>query len=428
MDFIGDPFYEPESKVTRYIPDGLLVVRDGMIQDFGHYQDVIHAYPDVPITDYGDRLLMPGFIDTHIHYPQIEMIAAYGEQLLSWLDQYTFPTEIKFQQKDYAQEIAEVFVQELLRNGTTTALVFAAVYPESAEALFEVAERYNLCLITGKVMMDRHAPAALCDTVQSAYEDTRRLIQTWHKRGRLRYAITPRYAATSTPEQLQIAGKLLQEFPDVYLHTHMSENVDEVAWIQELFPDSQDYLQVYEQAGLVTSQSIFAHGIHLSDSEFQRLAQAEAAIAFCPTSNLFLGSGLFRIEQAKSVETPVKVGLGTDIGAGTSFSLLQTANEAYKIAQLRRQKLSAYQALFLATLGGAKALNLDHELGNFDTGKAADFIALDLRPTPLLAFRNPATQAKTLDDLTDRIFALIMLGDDRAIAATHILGQRVYPA
>ncbi|MEM6254555.1 MAG: guanine deaminase [Cyanobacteria bacterium P01_D01_bin.156] len=423
LDFIDDPFYVPEIESVRYISDGLMVLNAGHIEAFGNYADLESDYGEIPITAYPDRLIMPGFIDTHIHYPQTGMIAAYGEQLLEWLNQYTFPTEQKFNDKNYAGEVAELFLDELLRNGTTTALVFATVFPQSVDAFFEAAERRNLCMIAGKVMMDRNAPDAVCDTAESAYQETKALIQKWHKRGRLHYAVTPRFAITSTDEQLRLAGKLLQEFPDVYLHTHLSENVDEVAWVKQLFPDCAGYLDTYDQAGLVKERSVFAHGVQLTDEEFQRLSEAKSAISFCPTSNLFLGSGLFKIEQAKSKDYPVKVGLGTDVGAGTSFSILQTANEAYKVAQLRRQKLSPFRALFLATLGGAKALCLEDTIGNFALGKAADFIVLDPRATPLLAFRNSSDITYSLKDLADRVFSLVMMGDDRVVQATYVLGE-----
>lgn len=426
LDFIGDPFYETEENSVRYVKDGLLVIEDGKIKAFGAYADLESEYGEISVTTYDERLIMPGFIDTHIHYPQTEMIAAYGEQLLEWLDQYVFPTEGKFQDKDYAEKVAEVFLDQLLSNGTTTALVFAAVFPQSVDAFFEAAERRHLCMIAGKVMMDRNAPDYLCDTADSSYQETKDLIQKWHKKGRLRYAVTPRFAITSTDEQLQKAGKLLNEFPDVYMHTHISENVNEVAWVKELFPNCEGYLDAYDQAGLVKERCVFAHGVHLTDCEFQRLSEAGSAIAFCPTSNLFLGSGLFKIEQAKSAEYPVKVGLGTDVGAGTSFSLLQTANEAYKVAQLRQQKLSPFKALFLATLGGARALCLEDTLGNFEVGKEADFIVLDPRATPLTAFRNQPDSPTSLSELGDRAFAMMMMGDDRTVQATYILGELAY--
>lgn len=423
LDCVGDPFFVAEADSVRYIPDGLLVLRDGIVQDFGSYQDLAPQYAELPTVTYTNRLLLPGFIDTHIHFPQTGMIAAYGEQLLEWLNQYTFPTERQFQDRDYAQEVAHIFLNELLRHGTTTALVFAAVYPQSADAFFEEAARRNLRMIAGKVMMDRNAPDFICDTAQSSYEESKALIEKWHGVGRLSYAVTPRFAVTSSDEQLQLAGKLLQEFPGVYLHTHLSENVDEVALVKQLFPERAGYLDVYDHAGLVGERSVFAHGVQLTDAEFQRLSEAKSAIAFCPTSNLFLGSGLFKIEQAKSADYPVKVGLGTDVGAGTSFSILQTANEAYKVAQLRRQKLSPFKALFLATLGGARALSLDDKIGSFDVGKEADFIVLNPQATPLMAFRNSGPHPQSLAELADLAFSLIIMGDDRAVEATYIMGK-----
>lgn len=423
LDFVDDPFYVAQTKCVRYIRDGLLIVENGKVRELGSYEFLKDKYSQIPITTYPEMLCMPGFIDTHIHFPQTEMIAAYGEQLLEWLNKYTFPTEQKFKDKAYASEVASIFLDELLRNGTTTALVFAAVYPESVEAFFEAASQRNLRMIAGKVMMDRNAPDLLQDTAKSSYQQSKQLIQKWHKNGRLLYAVTPRFAITSSDEQLRLAGKLLAEFPDVYLHTHLSENQSEVAWVKQLFPHCSGYLDVYEQAGLVKSRSVFAHGVQLTDEEFQRLSEEKAAIAFCPTSNLFLGSGLFKIEKAKSVEYPVKLGLGTDVGAGTSFSILQTALEAYKVAQLRQQKLSPFQALFLATLGGARALNLDNIIGNFDLGKEADFIVLDLRSTPLMAFRNQDLMPTSVEALADTVFTAIALGSDRAIRATYIMGE-----
>jgi guanine deaminase len=425
LDFLEDPFYRPESEAVRYIPDGLLVIEDGKVKALGVYAEMQSQYKDLPITTYANRLIMPGFIDLHIHFPQTEMIAAYGEQLLEWLTKYTFPTERRFRDIAHAQKIAVAFVNELLRNGTTTAVVLAAVFPESVEALFAEAERRNLCLIAGKVMMDRHAPNYLTDTAESSYRDSKALIEKWHRHSRLHYAVTPRFAPTSTPAQLEFAGALLREHPDVYMQTHLSENIQEVAWVKELFPNHEGYLDVYDRSGLVGERSIFAHCIQLTNAEFQRLAEAQAAIAFCPTSNLFLGSGLFKLEQAKSSQAPIRVGLATDVGAGTSFSMLQTASEAYKVAQLRQQRLSPFQALFLATLGGARALHLEAELGNFGVGKAADFVVLDLQATPIMALRNP-DQARSLEEIADSAFSLIIMGDDRAVQATYIQGELAY--
>jgi len=429
LDFVDDPFFAAEVESVRYFADGLLVIDDsGKILELGPYADLAATYEEVPTEVYRDRLILPGFIDTHIHFPQTTMMAAYGEQLLEWLNRYTFPTERKFQDKDYARIVADAFLDELLRNGTTTALVFTAVFPQSAEAFFEAAQARNLRMIAGKVMMDRNAPEDLCDTAESSYLESKALIEKWHKKGRLLYAITPRFAITSTPEQLQMAGKLLAEYPDVYLHTHLCENLDEVAFVKQLFPECQGYLDAYEQAGLVGDRSVFAHCVQLTDAEFERLSEAEAAIAFCPTSNLFLGSGLFKIEQAKSPDHPVKLGLGTDVGAGTSFSLLQTTNEAYKVAQLRHQQLSPFQALFLATLGGARALALGDRLGNFDPGKEADFVVLNAQATPLLALRNPEATAQSLEALAELAFSLVIMGDDRTVAATYIMGKKAWEA
>ena len=427
LDFVDDPFYTSESDSVRYIPDGLLIIENGAIADFGSYKDLQKQYSQVPVTDYSDKLVMPGFVDIHVHYSQYEMIASYGEQLLEWLAKYVFPTEAKFKDKAHAEKIAILFFDELLKHGVTTALAFATVHPESVDAFFEEASRRNLRMICGKILMDRNAPDYLMDTPESAYEDSKKLIQKWHKNGRLLYAVTPRFAPTSTPEELQVAAKLLQEFPDVYLHTHLSENKKEVAWVAKLFPDSQGYLDVYDRAGLVGEKSVFAHGIHLTDAEFERLSEAKSAIAFCPTSNLFLGSGLFKLAQAKSNGHPIKVGLGTDVGAGTSFSILHTAHEAYKVVQLQGDSLSAFKALFLATLGGAKALSLEDKIGNFNPGKEADFIVLDPNATTLMATRNQGASAQTLEDLAQKLFGLMMLGDDRAIQAVYIAGKSAYP-
>lgn len=405
---------------VRYIEDGVLITEQGKIRWFGTWEDAQAQLPtQIEIQHYPEQLIIPGMIDTHIHFPQTEMVGAYGEQLLSWLNTYTFPTEIQFKDKAYAQEIAKFFVNELLKNGTTTALVFCTVHPESVDALFEAAEQHQMRLIAGKVMMDRHAPEALCDTAESAYEDSKALIEKWHGHGRALYAITPRFAPTSTPEQLERAGQLKAEYPDVYVHTHLSENKDEIAWVKDLFPAQKGYLDVYHHYGLTGQRSVFAHCVHLEDAEWQCMHETDSAIAFCPTSNLFLGSGLFPLK--KTWQQQVKVGLGTDIGAGTSFSLLQTVNEAYKVQQLQGDKLSAFESLYHATLGGAKALDLDDKLGNFNVGKEADFVVLNIKPTALQQLRQ--SRAKSLED---SLFALFTMGDDRNIEATYIYGQKAY--
>ncbi|SPL70730.1 guanine deaminase [Acinetobacter stercoris] len=405
---------------TRYIADGLLITENGKITWFGTWeQGKNHVPVNVELEHYPEQLIVPGFIDSHIHFPQTEMVGAYGEQLLEWLNTYTFPTEIQFKDKTYADKIAQFFVEELLKNGTTTALVFCTVHPESVDALFEAAEHHNMRLIAGKVLMDRNAPEALLDTAESAYLDSKALIEKWHGRGRALYAITPRFAPTSTPEQLQKAGQLKMEYPDVYVHTHLSENKNEIAWVKELFPEQKGYLDVYDHYGLTGNRSVFAHCVHLEESEWDCMHKTGSAIAFCPTSNLFLGSGLFPLKKAWDKQ--VKVGLGTDIGAGTSFCQLQTLNEAYKVQQLQGEKLSAFESLYHATLGSAKALDLDEKLGNFNVGKEADFIVLNLKATALQQLRQ--SKAK---DIEDAVFALMTMGDDRNIHATYIYGQKVY--
>ncbi|WP_087545539.1 guanine deaminase [Acinetobacter sp. WCHA29] len=405
---------------VRYLEDGVLITEQGKIRWFGTWEDAQDHLPiNIEIQHYPEQLIIPGMIDTHIHFPQTEMVGAYGEQLLSWLNTYTFPTEIQFKDKAYASEIAKFFVNELLKNGTTTALVFCTVHPESVDALFEAAEQHQMRLIAGKVMMDRHAPEALCDSADSSYDDSKALIEKWHGQGRALYAITPRFAPTSTPEQLETAGQLKAEYPDAYVHTHLSENKDEIAWVKDLFPAQKGYLDVYHHYGLTGQRSVFAHCIHLEDDEWQCMHETDSAIAFCPTSNLFLGSGLFPLN--KTWQQQVKVGLGTDVGAGTSFSLLQTVNEAYKVQQLQGDKLSAFESLYHATVGGAKALDLDNKLGNFNVGKEADFVVLNLKPTALQQLRQ--SRSKSLED---SLFALFTMGDDRNVEATYIYGQKAY--
>ncbi len=405
---------------VRYVEDGLLITQNGKIQWFGTWQEGQHQLSaDTQVEHYPEQLIIPGFIDTHIHFPQTEMVGAYGEQLLEWLNTYTFPTEIQFKDADYSAKIAQFFIQELLKNGTTTALVFCTVHSESVNALFEATTAQNMRLIAGKVLMDRHAPEALMDTADTAYSESKALIEKWHGNGRNLYAITPRFAPTSTSEQLEKAGQLKAEYPDVYVHTHLSENKNEVAWVKELFPERQGYLDVYDHYGLTGSKSVFAHCVHLEEEEWQCMHKTDSAIAFCPTSNLFLGSGLFPLK--KTWQAGIKVGLGTDIGAGTSFNQLQTLNEAYKVQQLQGDKLSAFESLYHATIGGAKALSLDDKLGNFNVGKEADFVVLDLNATALQQLRQSKTK-----NIEDAFFALMTMGDDRNIAATYIYGQKAY--
>ncbi|WAY96877.1 guanine deaminase, partial [Serratia marcescens] len=391
----------------RHIPDGLLLLNGGVIVWFGSWQQGEALLPPgFAVTEYRDKPIVPGFIDTHIHYPQTEMIGAYGDQLLDWLNNYTFPTESRYGCERHADAMSAFFLRELLSNGTTTALVFGSVHPQSVDALFSQAQTLNMRLIAGKVMMDRHAPQALLETPEQSYRDTRELIERWHGKGRLGYAITPRFAPTSTPALLAQVQRLREEFPDVWLQTHLSENPQEVAWVKSLFPQSQSYLDVYHRYGMTGGKSVFAHCLHLEEQEWDCLCETRSAIAFCPTSNLFLGSGLFDLQQAWRKR--VKLGIGTDVGAGTSFNMLRTLGEAYKVGQLQHYRLSAVEAFYHATLGGARALSLDDKIGNFDVGKEADFVVLDPAVTPLqqLRYANSATPA-------EQGFVLMTLGDDR---------------
>ncbi len=405
---------------VRFIEDGLMLVDNGRIEWLGPWEEGKDKVPaSVRIRSYPGKLVMPGFIDTHIHYPQAEMVGAYGEQLLEWLNNYTFPTEARYKDKEYSREMSTFFIKQLLRNGTTTALVFGTVHPESVDALFEEAEKINMRMIAGKVMMDRNAPDYLLDTPEIGYNQSKELIEKWHKRGRLQYAITPRFAPTSSPEQLAMAGKLKAEYPDTYVHTHLCENKDEIAWVKELYPEQDGYLDVYHHHGLTGPKSVFAHCIHLEDNEWDCLQETDSAIAFCPTSNLYLGSGLFKLQEAWSRN--IKVGIGTDIGAGTTFNLLQTLNEAYKVMQLQQHRLSAFEAFYLATLGAANSLSLDHLIGNFEIGKEADFVVIDPCATPLQQLRYDSSK-----DLADKLFLLMTLGDDRSIYRTYVDGRLVY--
>ena len=416
---IADPAVVGVEQSYEYFEDGVLVVEDGQIARVGHAAELLPTLKGVELTEYRDALITPGFIDTHIHYPQTGMIASYGEQLLDWLNTYTFPTEKQFADKAHAADVAGIFLKELLRNGTTTALVFGSVHKQSVDAFFEAAEELNLRMIAGKVLMDRNAPDYLTDTPESGYSESKELIERWHGKGRLHYAVTPRFAPTSSPEQLGLAGKLLSEYPDLYMHTHLSENRQEIEWVKELFPERKGYLDVYDHYRLIGSRAVFAHGVHLCDEECQRLAETGSAVAFCPTSNLFLGSGLF--DLAKLEQHGVRGGPGTHGGAGTSFSQLQSLNEAYKIMQLQGKKLDPFKSLYLATLGGANALYLDDKIGNFECGKDADFVVLDYNATPLISYR-----MQQATSLAEKLFALCMLGDDRAIKQTFAAGVSVH--
>lgn len=418
LHFLDDPGQDEQA--CKFVEDGIMILKQGRIQVLGAAGDWLDYLPDgCAYYDYSGQLVMPGFIDAHTHYPQSEMIASHGAQLLDWLKNYTFPSEMRFAERSHADEIADFFCQQMLRNGTTTSAVYATVHAQSVDAIFAAAQKLDLCLVAGKVMMDRNAPAALLDTAESSYRDSVELIERWHGVGRAHYAVTPRFAPCSSEAQLRVCGQLLQEYEGLYLQSHVAENLDEVAWVKQLFPQQRSYLDVYDSFGLLGERSIYGHCIHLDETDRGRMAQSGASIAFCPTSNLFLGSGLFDLQAARTHD--IALALASDVGAGTSFSMLQTLNEAYKVCQMAGQTLGAFDAFYLLTLGGARALHLQQSLGNFEPGKEADFVVLDLQSTPLLQRRMARAES-----LQERLFALMMLGDDRCVLATHVMGKRHY--
>ncbi|KQQ24449.1 guanine deaminase [Methylorubrum extorquens] len=420
VSLTGNPFLS--EGCLQHVADALILVEDGRITAFGDFADLSDQIPaGVAVTVYENALILPGLIDTHVHYPQLQMIASYGEQLLAWLEKYTFPAELQFADQAHAERVAKLFFREILGAGTTTAVVYCTVHPGSVEAFFAESARFNTRMIAGKVLMDRNAPAGLLDTAQRGYDESKALIDRWHGRGRQHYCVTPRFAPSCTQAQLDAAGALMREHDDLFLQTHLCENTDEIAWVRELFPDRASYLDVYVQSGLVGPRTVLGHAIHLSEEDFCTCHASGAAIAHCPTSNGFLGSGLFRLFDALDPRRPVRVGLGTDVGAGTTLSLLKTLGESYKVAALRGTRLDAVRAFWLATLGGAEALRLDDRIGRIAPGHDADLCVLDLAATPLLGFRTG-----TCSSIEELLFVLMTLGDHRTVRATWVAGEPVY--
>lgn len=424
LHFLADPGEQDDADSYQYFRDGALWIVDGHIADLGPWVGVqARLAPEdlaaAEVFNYGDKLILPGLVDCHCHYPQSGVIASFGRQLLDWLNDYTFPAEAAFADPKVAARTADYFLDRLLAHGTTTASVFSTVHPESVDAFMAAAKKRDLRMLTGKVMMDRNAPANLMDTVADAERDSLALIERWHGKGRLRYSITPRFAPTSTAAQLALAGELYKSKPDLHVQSHLAENLDEIAWVKTLFPDARDYLDVYDRHGLLGPRSIYGHCIHLSPAEAARMAETGTAAAFCPTSNLFLGSGFFN--HSAAVDGGMLVGLATDVGGGTSFSMIRTLDEAYKVSQVHRRPLPPLRAWFLATLGGARALYLDEFIGNFETGKEADFVVLDPRATPELHFRLQGSER-----LAEKLFALMILGDERCVVATHVMGRPAF--
>jgi len=409
----------------RLIENGAVLVEGGVIAAIGEAGDIVAQAPaGAALDDFGDKLILPGFIDAHIHYPQTRVIASYGTQLLEWLQKYTFVEEQKLRDPRHAEFVARFFLDELFRQGTTTAAVYCTVHPASVDALFAEAEARGARMIAGKVMMDRNAPETLRDTPQRGYDESKALIQRWRGRGRLGYAITPRFAPTSTDAQLEAAGALAREHPEAYVQTHLCENHAEIALVKELFPWTKTYTEVYQRYGLLGPRTVLGHCIHLEESEVAMLAESGSVAAFCPTSNLFLGSGLFDMRRLQEHAPPVRVALATDVGGGTSYSLLETANEAYKVLQMNGQSWPAAQALYQLTLGNARALGLEDRIGAVSAGFEADLVVLDSRATPAMAHRMEAVDG----DLAEELFILMTMGDDRAVAETYVAGRPVKSA
>ena len=416
LQFNADPFAEGPA-AARHDSAGGVLIDGGHIRLVGNGADLRKVHPQARVVDHGDALLMAGFVDAHVHYPQTGIIASWGKRLIDWLNSYTFPEEMRFGDPAYAADIAGRYLDLTLAHGTTTVCSYATIHPASVDAFFTEAQARGQRVVAGKTCMDRNAPDGLRDTAQSAYDDSRALLQRWHGVDRLSYAITPRFSPTSTPEQLDALGALWAEHPDCLMQTHLSEQTDEIAWVRSLYPEARDYLDTYEAHGLLGPNGLYGHAIHLEPRERDRLREVGAALVHCPTSNTFIGSGLF--DMAGLLAAGHRVGLATDTGGGSSFSMLRTMAAAYEVGQLRGTPLHASQLLWLATVGSARALRLDDRIGNLAPGMEADVIALDLSSTPAIAQRSARAQ-----DIWEAVFPTIMMGDDRAIRATWVSGQR----
>ncbi|MEP3299828.1 MAG: guanine deaminase [Pseudoruegeria sp.] len=418
LHFTDDPFQMDIASATCHHRYGAVCVQDGKILDVGAADILIARYPTANRTDYGDKLITAGFIDAHVHFPQTAIIASWGKRLIDWLNSYTFPEEMKFGDPEYAEVIAARYFDLMLSHGTTSCTSFATIHPESVEAFFRAAQSRNLRVVTGKCCMDRNAPARLCDTPQSAYDLSKTLADKWHGVDRLSYAITPRFSPTSTPEQLEALGGLWAEYPDLLMQTHLSEQTDEVAWVKSLYPTHRDYLDTYEAYGLLRPGAMFGHAIYLEDREKDRLRDVDAALIHCPTSNTFIGSGVFDMAGLKSAGH--RIGLATDTGGGSSFSMLRTMAAAYELGQLNGTPLHAAQLYWLATKGSARSMRMDDKIGNLANGLEADLIVLDLASTPAIAQR-----AAMAEDFWELLFPTLMMGDDRAIKSVWINGNQV---
>ena len=425
LTYKADPFLNDENECYDYYDDGMVVIQDGHILNVGAYNDIAQQYPELTdIDSYPDAVIMPGFIDCHVHYVQSPMIGSFGDTLLNWLNQYTFPTEAKFKDKKFADEVAKIFFRQLLEQGTTTANVFSTAFAESVDAFFEESERYNTRMISGKVLMDRNVPDAVKDeSPEESILVSERLLKKWHHRGRQLYAVIPRFAPTSTPKQLELAGQLYQRYIDqgVYMHTHLDEAQNEIDWVTQLFPDQPNYTEVYRHFGLVDRRSVMAHCCIVREEEWQTLHNCQCGVAHCPCSNLFLGDGQFKMWEAKQQDRPVRVGMGTDVGGGTNFSIPRNLGEAYKVSMLQMKNIDAIKAFYLATRGGAEALHLENTIGSLAPGYEADIAVFSLCPSEFAGWRMKFTK-----NIFEKLFALMTLGLDNMNIATYVAGNKVF--
>jgi guanine deaminase len=419
LAFLREPRGVDDKASYLYEEDGALLVRDGKITARGDYASVSRkAGKGAAVIDHRPHLLLPGFIDAHVHYPQMQVIASYGAELLEWLNEYTFPEEARFRDAQHGRRISRLFLDELIRHGTTTAAVYCSVHKSSAEAFFAEAHERDMLMIAGKVMMDRNAPDGVTDTPQSGYDDTKALIEEWHGKGRQNYAITPRFAITSSPEQMEMAEALVREFPDCHMQTHLSENHDEIAFTQELYPWSKDYTEIYDHYGLLGKKSLFGHCIHLSEREADALSESGSVAVFCPTSNLFLGSGLFDYQRYRKRDKPLRIASATDVGGGTNYSMLRTMDEGYKVIALNGEKLNPLASFWQITRGNAEALSIGDRVGSLEVGGDADIVVLNSSATPAMRLRMERTGT-----LTEELFLLQTLGDDRAAVEVYVAGR-----
>ncbi len=418
LSFLRYPETATDLAAFEYNEDGAVLIRSGKIVASGAYESMQAMALDAEVIDHRPHLILPGFIDCHAHYPQMQIIASYGAELLDWLNTYTFPEEAKFVDTQHGRRIARVFLDELIRHGTTSVVAYCSVHKSSAEAFFAESHARDMLNIAGKVMMDRNAPDAVLDTPQSAYDDTRALIAEWHGKGRQHYAITPRFALTSTPEQMEMAGALMRYYPHLHMQTHLSENQAEIAYACKLYPQAKDYTDIYDRYGLLGPRALFGHSIHLSDRELDALSDSGSVGVFCPTSNLFLGSGLFPYQQNRARHKPLRIATATDVGGGTNYSMLRTMDEAYKVIALQGEKLNPFASFWQITRGNAEALSLQHRIGTLEAGTDADITVLNAAATPVMKLR-----METVRTLAEELFLLQTLGDDRSVAEVYVSGR-----